>query len=368
MADKMDRRRFLQRLLVVSATGALGFDACTSKPAPATSTPRLAASPSSPAATQPPALTAQLPTATNAPTVIPATQPALAPAPTVAPAAATELPAATSTAAPAYLAVVRGPNPAELTRRAVAAVGGIERFMKKGADVIVKPNICTSYHTFEYATTTNPEVVATLVKLCLGAGAKRVRVMDFPFGGTPQASYTKSGIADAVKAAGGEMEVMSLMKYRSLEVPQGKLIKKWDVYGDIMDADLVINVPIPKDHSAAGLTLGMKNLMGVVRDRDGMHARGLHQAIADVATVVRPQLTIVDAVRILTRNGPTGGNLNDVKKTDTVIASTDVVAADAYATTLFGMTGKDIDYIRYGAEMGLGEMDLTKIKIEEINA
>jgi uncharacterized protein (DUF362 family) len=135
-----------------------------------------------------------------------------------------------------------------------------------------------------------------------------------------------------------------------------------------MDADVVINVPIAKHHSAAGLTLGMKNLMGVVHDRDGMHARGLHQAIADIATVVRPQLTIIDAIRILTANGPTGGNLKDVKKLDTLVASTDVVAADSYATTFFGMTGKDIDYIRFGAAMGLGEMDLTKIKIEEINA
>jgi uncharacterized protein (DUF362 family) len=366
MADRMDRRHFLQRLLVVSATGALGLSACTPKPAPVAPTPTLAGSPSSPVATQLPAPTAQLPTATGAPTVIPTKPAAVASAPTVA--VATDLPAAAATVTPAYLAVVHGPDPAELTRRAVAAIGGIERFMKKGAEVIVKPNICTSYHTFEYASTTNPVVVATLVKLCLAAGAKRVRVMDLPFGGTPQAAYTKSGIADAVKAAGGEMEVMSALKYRSLDVPQGKRIKKWDVYGDIMDADLVINVPIAKNHSAAGLTLGMKNLMGLVRDRDGMHARGLHQAIADVATVVRPQLTIVDAVRILTANGPTGGNLNDVKKTDTLIASTDVVAADAYATTLFGMTGKDIDYIRFGAEMGLGEIDLTKIKIEEINA
>ena len=178
--------------------------------------------------------------------------------------------------------------------------------MKQGADVIVKPNMCTSYHTFEYAATTNPEVVATLVKLCVEAGAKRVRVMDFPFGGTAEGAYAKSGIADAVKAAGGEMEVMSQVKYRSVEIPQGKRIKKWDVYGDILDADLVINVPIAKNHSAARLTLGMKNLMGIVSDRMGMHSRGLHESIADVATVVRPQLTIVDAVRILMRQRADG--------------------------------------------------------------
>jgi uncharacterized protein (DUF362 family) len=110
----------------------------------------------------------------------------------------------------------------------------------------------------------------------------------------------------------------------------------------------------------------MKNLMGVVQDRNGMHSRGLHQSIADINTVVRPQLTIVDAIRILTNNGPTGGNLGDVKKLDTIIASANVVAADAFATTLFNMKPADIDYIRFGSEMGLGNMDLKAIQIEQI--
>ncbi|MGC8782577.1 MAG: DUF362 domain-containing protein, partial [Anaerolineae bacterium] len=264
----------------------------------------------------------------------------------------------------------RGPNasPAEITRRAIAAIGGIGRFVKKGAEVIIKPNICAAYYPFEYASTTNPEVVAALVQLCLEAGAKRVRVMDFPFGGTAQAAYEKSGIAAAVKAAGGVMEVMSSMRYRDVEIPQGKRLKQWRFYGDILDADVLINVPIAKDHSSATLTLGMKNMMGVVLDRNGMHSRGLHQSIADINTVVRPQLTVVDAIRILTNNGPTGGNLNDVKKLDTVIASPDIVAADAFATTLFNLQPADIGYIRLGAEMGLGKMDLKAIRIEQVTA
>jgi uncharacterized protein (DUF362 family) len=191
-------------------------------------------------------------------------------------------------------------------------------------------------------------------------------VMDFPFGGTPQSSYTKSGIEEAVKAAGGEMVVMSPVKYREVAIPQGVALKKAKYYGDLLDADAVINVPIAKHHSSAGLTLGMKNLMGAVLDRNGMHARGLHQSIADINTVLRPQLTVVDAIRILMANGPTGGNLNDVKQMDTIIASADVVAADAFATTLFGKAAKDIPYIEMGAAMGLGQMDLDAIKIEEI--
>jgi uncharacterized protein (DUF362 family) len=291
-------------------------------------------------------------------------EPQAASAPTTAPQAA----GGSSSTGSAYLAVARGAgaDPAELTRRAIAAVGGIERFVKNGADVIVKPNICNAYHGPEYASTTNPDVIAAIIGLCLGAGAKRVRVLDYPFGGTAQSAYVKSGIEEAVKKAGGEMEVMSRMKFRKVALPGGKAIKEWDVYGDIMDADAVINVPIAKHHSSATLTLGMKNLMGVVEDRNGMHARGLHQCIADLSTAVKPQLTVVDAVRMLMANGPTGGNLNDVKQADTVIASADVVAADAYAASLFDMTPAQVSYIRIAGEMGLGQPDLTAIKIEEI--
>ncbi len=259
-----------------------------------------------------------------------------------------------------------GADPAELTRRAIAALGGIERFVKPGADVIVKPNICNAYHGPEYASTTNPQVIAAIVALCLGAGARRVRVMDFPFGGTAQAAYVKSGIQDAVTAAGGQMEVMKSMRFREVAVPQGRTIKKCSIYGDVLDADVMINVPIAKNHGSATLTLAMKNLMGVIENRTSFHARGLHQSIADLSTVVRPQLTVVDAVRILMRNGPTGGDLNDVRQADTVIASADAVAADAFAATLFGLSGQDIGYIRLAAEMGLGEMNLGAVKIEEI--
>ncbi len=359
MSQPISRRTFIKRLLAVSTVGAaLSASGCAAKPTPQ---PRPTTVVPPPPTVPPPAVAA--PTATTVP------PPAVA-----VPTATTVLPTATvavgpaAPTTPAYLAVARGPNadPREITRRAIAALGGMGRFVKKGDDVIIKPNICTAYHTFEYAATTNPEVVAALVQLCLGAGARRVRVMDFPFGGTPQAAYEKSGIAAAVKAAGGITEVMSNMKFRDVEIPQGKRLKQWKIYGDILDANVVINVPIAKDHSSATLTLGMKNLMGVVLDRSGMHARGLHQSIADINTVIRPQLTVVDAIRILTDNGPTGGNLNDVKKLDTVIVSADVVAADAFATTLFNMEPTDIGYIRYAAEMGLGKMDLKTIQIEQV--
>lgn len=266
----------------------------------------------------------------------------------------------------AYLSVARGSDPATITERALAAIGGIERFVKSGHDVIIKPNICVNYNPPEFAATTNPTVVATLVKLCLGAGAKRVRVMDMPFGGTPASAYAISGIEDAVKAAGGEMEVMNPAKFFKTDIPNGKDIRSWEIYRDIMTADVLINVPIAKHHSLARLSLGLKNLLGVVSNPSKMHSN-LAQRIADLSSVVRPTLTVVDAVRILMTNGPTGGSLNDVKQTDTVAASHDFVAADAWATTLFNMKGADVPFIKAAAQMGLGTLDLDKIKIEEIS-
>ncbi len=348
-----NRREFLKGLLALSATG-LATSACGARQQRATPavTPKPAATLSPSAAAQP-----LLPAAAAPTTATVSAQPAAAP----------RLASAVTPLVDLAVARGMGADPAELVRRAIAALGGIERFVKAGADVIVKPNICTPYHGPEYAATTNPEVVAALVALCLGAGAGRVRVMDFPFGGPARESYEKSGIEAAVGAAGGQMELMNKLRFRKLDLPAGRTVKKWSVYGDILDADLVINVPIAKNHGGAGLTLGMKNLMGVIEDRSGFHSRGLHQCIADLSTGVRPQLTLIDAVRILTRNGPTGGNLDDVKRLDTVIAGTDVVAADAYAATLFGKQGSDIGYIRLGAEMGLGRMDLNAVRIEEIS-
>jgi uncharacterized protein (DUF362 family) len=264
-----------------------------------------------------------------------------------------------------YLAVARGADPTALTEAALAAIGGIERFVKAGDDVIVKPNICLGYRTYEYAATTNPEVVGALVRLCTGAGARRVRVMDFPFGGPADQAYEVSGIAAAVAQGGGEMEVMNPNKFKETAIPDGIDLKEWPVYQEVLAADVVINVPIAKHHSLARLTLGGKNLMGVIHNRAGIHAN-LNQRVADITSLVRPTLTVVDAVRLLMSHGPTGGNLDDVKLANTVIASHDIVAADAYAATLFDLSGADIGYIQCAADMGLGILELDRVKIEEI--
>lgn len=363
----LNRRQFLWGLSL------LGASALAAACAPVSA-------PTAEASAVPPTHTPLIPTPeppTLAPTSAPPTPEALA-----ATNSATPLPAATHIAAPtatplppsptpvpagaAYLAAVRGGAPAALTERALAAIGGIERFVKPGYDVIVKPNMCNANHSPEYASTTNPEVVATLVRMALGAGAARVRVMDSPFAGTAKAAYVTSGIQEAVQAAGGEMELMAAMRYVEAEIPDGQDLTKWSFYQPVLEADLVINVPIAKDHGLARLTLAGKNLLGVIENRGGIH-RNMGQRIADIASRVRPQLTVIDAVRILMANGPTGGDLDDVRQTDTVIASADQVAADTYATSLFDVRPTDIRYIQTCALMGLGTMELDEVRVEEIN-
>ena len=367
MSDKhaLDRREFLRRVLELSVAGvAVTLSGCGTPddtPAPPATMP-----PAPPTPEQAAAAATEVPAEATSPTMA-ATAPS---APAVLPETATTVAAEPARTEAAYLAVARGQalGPAELTRRAIAAVGGIERYVQQGADVIVKPNICNAYHGPEYASTTNPEVVAAIVTLCLGAGAKRVRVMDFPFAGTARNAYERSGIAQAVEAAGGQMELMNALKYQAVEIPNAQALRKTEIYADILNADAVINVPIAKHHSGATLTLGLKNMMGVVKNRGALHASGLAQSIVDLATVVKPTLTVIDATRILVANGPTGGDLNDVKQMDTIIASADVVAADAYAATLFGLTGADVAYIALADALGLGTMDLDSIKVEEISA
>lgn len=329
-----------------------------------------------PQATSIPPTVAQPTQAAVQPSIQPAT---LAPTQAVKPAdtaqpAVTILPTAKTTptisssptsVAPPDIAVARGSDPEEVVRQAIKAMGGMEQFIKKGARVIVKPNICVAYATFENAFTSNPLVVGALVKLCLEAGAASVKVMDFPFNGTAANAYARSGIEAEVKKAGGEMVQMAGYKFVPTMFPQGKEIKNMGVYDDILKADAIINVPIPKHHSLAGLTLAMKNLLGVIDNRDNIHPN-FGQRLPDLATKIKPVLNVVDAIRILMNNGPASGTKDDVKKMDTIIVTQDIVAADAYAASLFGKKPEDLKNVVIGAAMKLGRMDLNNLKIEEI--
>jgi uncharacterized protein (DUF362 family) len=353
MSNQMNRRTFLRA--TAAGLGAATLDqlltACGSNEA------RPASSTNTEQSVQPTSLP---PTATSA--VQPTSSASLS---ATAQATSTAQPPTTPALSP-DLVVARAGEPEAMVRQAIAALGGMERFVPRDANVIVKPNICVAYHTYEYAATTNPWVVGALVKLCLEAGARSVRVMDNPFGGTAEEAYEISGIAEQVKAAGGEMVVMSRMKFTPTAIPNAQTLKQTAIYDDIMKADVVIDVPIAKDHSLARLTLGMKNLMGVIQNRGVLHGH-LGQNLADLAGFIRPKLIVVDAVRILMANGPTGGNLNDVKQMNTIIASPDIVAADSYAATLFGLKPEDLSYITAGTAAGLGRSDLHNLHIEEIN-
>ncbi|MCX7839029.1 MAG: DUF362 domain-containing protein [Anaerolineae bacterium] len=354
----LPRREFLRRSVVYMLTLAGGHTlAACSQPTP-TPTPTLAPTATNTATRVPPTATlTPTATATFTPTPLPTATPTMT---------ATPVP---PTAFDPYIAVARGANPSAITRAAIDALGGIRRFVKPGNDVIIKPNICNSAYGPEYATTTNPDVIAELVKMCLEAGARRVRVMDQPFHGTPAEAYRKSGIREAVEKVGGQMEIMSAMKYVETEFPKtARDLKKWKVYQDILKADVVINVPIAKTHDIAKLTLAMKNLIGVVTDMPALHT-ALDQRIADLNTLIRPTLHVIDAVRTLAVKGPTGGSLDFVVRTNLVMASHDPVALDAYAAKLlFLRKPEEITYIKYGAEMGIGRWDLDKMRIKEVTA
>jgi len=261
------------------------------------------------------------------------------------------------------IVVSRGQAPPVVTETAIRTLGGMKRFVSRGDRVIVKPNIGWD-RTPDMAATTNPDVVATLVRLCLDAGAKEVVVFDRTINDARRC-YRQSGIEEAVMNAGGVMHFVDDRKFRNVTI-NGLALTTWPLYTEIFEADAVINVPIAKTHSLAGLTLGMKNLMGVMGGWRGRIHQRLDESIVDLAATVPVTLVVLDAIRILTRNGPQGGRLEDVRRLDTIIAGTDQVAVDAYGATLFGMTGTDIGAVRVGAENGIGTADLSALTVRKI--
>ncbi len=356
----ISRREFLRALVYTAGSTLLA--ACA--PQTPTPTPPPTNAPVLPTATLVPS-----PAATNtvAPAVASSATATTAPSATVAATATlTRVPPSPTPGEP-YLSVARGASPAAITRAAIDALGGIRKFVTSGDEVIVKPNICNASIPPELASTTNPEVVAEIVRLCLEAGAKRVRVMDQGFSGTADVAYKNSGIRAAVERAGGQMEIMAAAKYAAVNFPSNaRDIKSWKVYQDVLKADVLVNVPVAKTHNLAKLTLGMKNVMGVIENRESIH-QSMDQRIADLNTLIRPTLNIVDAVRVVVRDGPTTWDANNVVIMNTVIASRDIVAADAYAAqTLFKMNPTSIGYIKLGAEMGIGRNDLSNLWIKEV--
>jgi uncharacterized protein (DUF362 family) len=263
------------------------------------------------------------------------------------------------------LAVVKDGLPAELTRKAMDLLGGMKRFVSKGDVVVVKPNIGWDRNP-EQAATTNPEVVAEVIKLCFEAGAKKVRVFDRPCN-TASRCYDRSGIQKAASDAGAEVSYMVDSGFVKTELPEGVELKSWWLYKPVLDADVFINVPIAKHHGLTRVTLGMKNLMGIMGGNRGQVHWDIDGKLADLAYYVKPDLTILDAVRILVRNGPQGGNLKDVKKMDTIIAGENIATVDAYGAALFGIKPSELELIKIGNKLGLGEIDLDKIRMKKLS-
>jgi len=247
------------------------------------------------------------------------------------------------------------------TVKAVNALGGMKLFVKPGDVVVVKPNIGWDRRP-EQAATTHPLVVKALVEEALQAGAKRVKVFDRSCN-DERRCYVNSGITEILKNM-KQVELKYVEEERFKKVPlRGTVLKEWELYGEALSADVFINVPVAKHHELTRLTLALKNIMGVMGENRGNIHRNIDQALADVNAVLKSHLVVIDATRILTKHGPQGGDLADVRVTNKLIASTDIVAADAYATTLFGLKPADIGATVAAYRRGLGEMNLNRIKL-----
>ncbi len=262
---------------------------------------------------------------------------------------------------PSVVAVSEGKDYAQITRNVIDALGGMKRFVKSGDVVVIKPNMGWDRKP-EFAATTHPLVMRAIAEECLKAGARRVKVFDNPCNDARR-SYENSGIPAALKGMDNvEVKQMEEERYKKTKL-NGVALKEWELYSEALSANVFISVPIAKHHSLTTLTLACKNIMGIMGGNRGYIHREIEDALADVNSTVKSHLVIIDATRILTNHGPTGGSLRDVKVLDKVIASTDMVAADAYATGLFGLKPAEIPITVTAHKRGLGEIDLSKVKI-----
>lgn len=258
------------------------------------------------------------------------------------------------------MAVVQGEDPAALARAAVDELGGMNRFVSRGDVVLVKPNIGWD-RTPEQAANTNPDVVAEVVRESLQAGAKRVIVTDVSCN-EARRCFQRSGIAEAAQRAGAEVILPDPSRFKEVDI-NGEVLGRWQVFDAFLNVDKIINVPIAKHHALTGTTLGMKNWYGILGGpRNQLHQK-IHESLVDLADFIRPTLTIIDCYRILLRNGPTGGNLEDVLLKKTLVASTDPVAIDTYVAKAFWNLEADaLPYLAIASKRGLGTYEFEKLR------
>ena len=260
------------------------------------------------------------------------------------------------------MVVAQGDDPRQLVRKAIEGIGGIRRFVSRGDVVVVKPNIAWD-RTPEQAANTNPQVVAEMVRLCQEAGAKTVIVTDVSCN-DPRRCFERSGIAAAARAEGAQVMLPEERLFREVDL-RGDVLTAWPVLEPFLAADKMINLPIAKHHSLTGVTLGMKNWYGILGGpRHRLHQR-IHESLADLADFMRPTLTLMDAYRVLLRNGPTGGNVGDTALKKTLIASTDPVALDAYtAKAYWDLEPEKLPYLGLAQQRGLGSAKFETLRTE----
>jgi len=270
------------------------------------------------------------------------------------------------------VAIASGGSPGGNAKKAVAALGGMGAFISRGDVVVVKPNIGWD-RTPEQAANTDPGVVVAVAEMCLAAGAKSVRVFDRTCN-EPRRCYASSGIQEAVERFAKKNHAEDAIRIYHVEerkfvltaIPGALALKEWELYRDALEADKVVNIPIAKHHTLAGITLGLKNMMGVMGGNRGQVHFRLPECLVDINRRVPPRLTVIDAGRVLLRNGPSGGNLADVKVFGKAFASADVVAADVVAAErIFGLKPGDVSHIQKALESGLGISSPAQIRLLE---
>jgi len=261
------------------------------------------------------------------------------------------------------MAIVHGPDAAVNAQKAVEALGGMGVFVRPGDKVLIKPNVGWN-RLPEQAANTNPEVVAAVVRMVKAAGASVIWVGDVPVN-TADRCFERSGIKKAAGEAGAKIVMPDETNFREVEVG-GRLLRVADVLYPFVEADKIINLPLVKQHSLSGATLCMKNWYGALGGHRVRLHQEIHKSIADLAAMVKPTLTILDATRILTGNGPSGGSLDDVKRMDLLAASTDEVALDAWGITLLGVTREVAGFITEAEHAGLGKSDYKSLKLVEV--
>ncbi len=246
----------------------------------------------------------------------------------------------------------------ELLKEVFQAAGGISQFVSRGDVVVIKPNISWARPP-HLAATTNPEVLQGVIELCQEAGAGKVRIADNTIDDSAFC-FRVTGAEAVAKKTGAELiyPTSSLMRDMNL---RGHRLDVWPVYVPLVEADKVINLPVAKHHVLSSLTLGMKSWIGAVGGRRGYLHSDIHQNIVDLAQFFKLTITLIDATRIMIRNGPFGGSTSDVAEKNTLILSDDQVAADAKASLLFGKRPQDIGFIRMAQKRGLGTYDFQKL-------